>query len=151
MLQTEFDNLTTIEATSLTENFLFGHVMLNRVEPKLAVANMPAGESSRGFLNVMFRVIANAKTEEFHHLTGEVFVRMPLAIRVTIKPQQHCHIFRDAMQHAPKAAERFAPQQVVLSGHQRNRINFRIRCRKVIVPQQRQLLDKRIRGRSHPM
>jgi len=57
-----------------------------------------AGKRSRGFLDVLLGVVADADREQFLHFAGVVLVRRALAVQAIVESDQHRRIARDFLQ-----------------------------------------------------
>ncbi len=86
LLEDRRDESVPVELARDSEHGLLRVVVEPRMELVLALARHPAtGQSSRGFLHVRLRVIADAQAEELHELAREVLVGIALLVHLIVE------------------------------------------------------------------
>ena len=109
MLQNDIDGVVAIEIPTLAEKGLLAAVVnagvinelrgLDEVAPGRCVAALeallvqgPSRKGSRDLPDILLSVVAYTHAEQFHDLTGEILVGMPLGIGAVVEPDQHLRI-----------------------------------------------------------
>ncbi len=97
MLEQQPDEVRAGPLPGLAEDHLLARVMVRGEFEERAVGDGPAGEGPRGLLHVALGIVADAEGEQLHQLTGEILVRVPVAIGRGVEPDQqgrvpHCGV-----------------------------------------------------------
>ncbi len=122
---------------------------------------IPPGEDARAGVHVGFRESPHAHREEFHQLAGEVFLRTRADVGPAIEPHQHRRILCNRHEQISEISERRVAEELQLTpsagasftwpgGHHPGGFNgadlaldFGVRRREVVVPEQRHLFLQR--------
>ena len=76
---------------------------------------VPAGEHTRGGVDVRLGVVADADREELHDLAAEVLLRLRFGVALAIEPDHHRGILRHLHQEIAEVAERVLAEELDLS------------------------------------
>ena len=79
--------------------------------------DMPAGECSSAFVNILLRVMTKAKRKQFHELTRIIFVRSVSSILREIKVEEHSRVTCDTQQNVIERIKRMVAQELILNNH----------------------------------
>ncbi len=107
-------------------------------------------QRARRFLNVCFGVAAPlAEAEEFHHLTREVLVRLPLCVLVVVEVREHRWVAQHGTQEVSIAPEGASPQRLVLASDVVRLTHVLIGRGEDAVPEEREPIAQRILTEHH--
>src|SRR5205823_1061410 len=84
--EAQVDNVIAVVIARLSEYRFAPRIVLQRIEPEFSFADLPAAEGAGRFFDVALGIVSDVEAKELHHFAGEVFVRLPFAIRVAVEP-----------------------------------------------------------------
>ena len=113
------------------------------------VAQRPAGKGARGFLDVVFGVVADAHAEELQQFAPPVFVDSAVVVLLIIKPDNHRGIFGEVYEQVVQSAEPKPAEHIDLIEQGARLIGLGVAGGEYAVPEQRYLLFHRRFGGYH--
>ena len=117
----------------------------------VVVVNRPPGESSGGFLDVVFRVVGfavhpHAHGEQLQQLPAPVLVDRVLVVEIVVQPENHRRVAGQPAQQLLKIAQAALPKHVDLVEHRFLMQHLGQTRGKHAVPKQRNLFLERSRA-----
>ena len=123
--------------------------MLRRVHHKLQLVVIPAGERTRGFLDIGLGVMAHAHGEQLHDFTREVFIRRAFDIHACVQKRQHGRVFGHREHQVTEFAVGVQAHGFVLNQQLAVVVYFFFAGGEVAMPKQREFFLQRTRRGEH--
>src|SRR5262249_19725891 len=144
-------DICALKLTALAQHRFFTRVVLAGIKRRLISFDVPTGEGTGGFTDVLFGVMADAEAEQFHQLAGVVLVRIAFLAAARVEPDHHGRVLRHLLQHGAKTAKSVAAEQFVLPQHEAGVAHLLVAGSKMVVPAESQFFPKWMGGVQHPI
>ena len=143
------------EASLLAEDLLDSLVVLAVEEPQPILQDEPAGERPGGLADVGLREVSplpgiTAEAILPHQQSGVMLGGLRLAVGTAVGRDQHGRVGRDGQQHRLQLAQGMGPQQMHVIAHRADIFDIGVGHGKMVVPEQRHLLQQRVRTADRP-
>ena len=117
VVEDHVDHVHAVEIAAVPEHLFFGVVVLYRIDRERGALEVPAGEGTGGFADVVLAVVAHAHGEEFHDLAREILVRSALDVHPGIEESEHRRALRHADHQSAEVAQPLGLEQLELLQH----------------------------------
>ena len=110
--------------------------IVRNIATDVRVMKAPTSKCSRGFFNVLFRIVSDSQCEQFHHFASKVLVWVLGGALVGIEVKNHRRRLANFLQQSSKVSACMFSKHLLVGKHVRSVGNFFGTYGKMIVPKQ---------------